>query len=478
MKAKSLVRIAALALVAVPLASNALAQQFVSRASGARGSSTDDVAGIAAEAFVFGYPIVSMAVTKRVMTNVAAPQPNGRAPVNQFASLYSYPTAAFKDVVAPNVNTLYSSVWLDLSSEPLVIHLPDTKGRYDVVEVLDMWTNVFAAPGKRTTGTMAQDILITGPRFSGQTPAGIAHTYVAPTNEVWIIVRIEAKGAKDYPVVNALQRQLSVTPMSSFRQPYTPPAGNVDPNIDMSSPLKQVNAMSAETFFNNLAKEMATNGVGGADSSLLARMASIGIMVGQPFTMSNMQGDMAADIRRGAKQGLEQISKHAMSMGTMTNGWHVLPTCGNFGSDFLTRAAVALVGLGCNLPEDAVYPKTTVDSQGQPLTGEGGSKYVLHFATGQTPPVMAFWSLTMYDSSSFLVANPINRYAVSSYDAMKRNADGSLTIYIQRESPGPDKQANWLPAPNGKFVLMLREYWPKENARTGAWMPPAVQKMP
>jgi hypothetical protein len=437
----------------------------------------DGTAAIASEAFVYGYPLVSMHVTRRVMTNVARPMPNARAPLNQFGSLFAFPTPEFKDVVSPNVNTLYTSGWFDLSAEPMIIHVPDTQGRYYVMQMLDAWTNVFASAGKRTTGTMAQDIAIVGPLWHGKLPAGISHTHVSQTNTVWIINRIETHGMADFPVVNALQREITATPLSMFGRSYMPPSGTVDPSVDMTkSPMKQVNMMSAEEFFNVLALELKTNPPASSDTALIGRMMSIGIVPGQPFEMAKMNRNTATEIRNGARTGLMTIQKHAMKMGLIQNHWQTLNMCGQFGTDYLTRAGVAMVGLGCNLPQDALYPTTMMDAQGNPLTGM--SQYVLHFPAGQLPPVNAFWSVTMYDSSHSLVPNPMNRFAISSYDQMKMNPDGSLDIFVQRESPGMDKAANWLPAPAGKFVLTLREYWPKEQALSGAWAPPGVMKTP
>ncbi len=432
-----------------------------------------DAAALATEAYIFGYPLVTMFVTERVLTNVATPQKNGKAPINQFGNLFEYPTPAFKDVTAPNVNTLYSNAWLDLTKEPIVVHMPDTQGRYYVMEILDYWTNVIGSPGKRTTGTKAQDIAMVGPNWKGELPKGLEHAYRSPTNTVWIINRIQANGPRDYAIVNALQRGIKSMPLSEYGKSFTWGAGKVDASIDLTTPVKtQVNNMPAEEYFGILAKTMKVNQAVAADSAVVTRMARIGIRAGQEFDMSRMEPSMVRDIRAGARAGLEQIENYSKTVGTIENGWQYMTICGKYGTSYLTRAAVTLVGLGCNLPEDAIYPTTTIDGHGQPLTG--ASHYVLHFPAGQTPPANAFWSVTMYDSDFFLVENAIKRSAISSWNDLKKNADGSLDIYIQQESPGGTKQSNWLPAPAGNFALMMRLYWPKESAINGTWKPPAV----
>jgi hypothetical protein len=453
-----------------------LASHTASAQQQAAKTNPDGAAEIARQAFIYGYPLVTVEVSRRVLTNVTGPTATGHAPVNQFGSLLAYPTAAFKEVVAPNVNTLYSSAFLDLSNEPVVVHMPDTRGRYYVMESLDAWTNVIASPGKRTTGTAAQNIAFVGPGWNGQLPGGVTKTVLSPTRTVWIVNRIQASGPSEYAVVNALQRQITATPASMFGTAYTPPPGTVDPNVDMKTPpLQQVNAMPADRFFTILARQLVANPPALADAPLIARMKSIGIVPGEAFSTAG-NPTLAREVATGVKQALEAIEKHSKTMGSIHNGWQTLNMCGQYGTDYLTRAAVTMIGLGCNLPEDALYPTTTVDEHGERLSG--ANRYVLHFDAGQTPPANAFWSVTMYDASFFLVNNPANRYAVSSYDNLKMNPDGSLDLYVQHASPGADKAANWLPAPEGNFVLMARLYWPKPEAINGTWTMPGVARAP
>ncbi len=451
------------------VAATAIAQVRPRSAPGTR-RLDPDIASIAADAYIFGYPLVSMDVSRRVMTNVPSPG-QGRAPVNQVAALYAYPTAAYRDAVAPNVNTLYNSMWLDVSKGPIVVHMPDTHGRYYVMEMLDGWTNVIASPGKRTTGTAAQDILVAGPAWRGTAPAGITTTVKSPTNMVWVINRIQANGPRDYPAVNPLQQAITTKPLAGYGKPFTWPAGTVDPGVDMKTAvLTQVNRMTGAEFFTAMARAMKDNPPLAADAPMVARMARIGLRPGE-FKPDPAQ---AGAIDAGANAGLAKIQRSVTSVSRVNNGWISIGDCGEYGTKYLTRAVVALKGLGCNLPEDALYPTTTTDSEGRKLNG--ASDYVVHFASGQEPPTKAFWSITMYDAHNFLVDNPINRYAISSWMPLRKNADGSTDIYVQQVPPPAARGTNWLPAPSGDFVLMLRDYWPGQAMIDGTWKPPAVTK--
>lgn len=449
---------------------------------------------IARDAYVYGYPLVSTYVTKQVMTNVASPQPNGHAPLNQFGSLSQFPTAAFRTVTAPNVNTLYTTAFLDLGREPILVRVPNTNGRYYVMEVLDGWTNVFASPGSRTTGTGEQLIAFVGPRWSGDLPGNVTSWYRSPTDMAWIINRIQTNGPQDYPAVNALQRQITAMPLSAYGRSYMPPMGRVDPAIDTKTPPRtQVNNMPAQAYFALLGRLLETNPPAPADSQIIARMASIGLVspavamrVRRPDASGRVQvvgGDvelrrgvnMDMALARGAQLGLMQIVSAVRTAGTKVNGWQLFNNCGRYGTNYVERAAVTYAGLGCNLPEDAIYPTTMVDSEGRTLNG--AHRYVLRFGKDSLPPVEAFWSTTMYDKDFFLVPNTLNRSAISSWMDLKKNADSSVTIYVQKQSPGAARESNWLPAPDGDFVLMLRMYQPEPAVISGQWKPPAVKRV-
>jgi len=447
--------------------------------------SAKEVFELGEEAYIYGYSLVTMDITRRVMTNVAAPE-GTHAPMGQFALMRTYPTAAFKDVTAPNADTLYSVAWLNLRKEPYVFSLPDQQDRYYLMPMLSGWTDVFQVPGKRTTGDQAQKYAITGPNWKGGAlPEGVK-TLKSPTNMVWILGRTYCTGTpEDYKAVHALQDQYSLVPLSAYGKPYTAPPGKVDPAIDMKTPVReQVNRMSAEEYFSLLAKLMKNNPPAAADAAMVAKMATIGIVPGQPFALQNSKlnhlvakgADPLAGVPAAA---FKKIMAHFKSAGTHENGWMFSTKTGLYGTDYLQRAFITAIGLGANRPQDAVYPTSEVDADGKPYSGD--NKYVMHFASkDDLPPAKAFWSLTMYNAEYFFVDNPLNRYTLSSRSDLQFNEDGSVDLYLQKDSPGKDKESNWLPAPAGRFILMLRLYWPSETPPSiidGSWKIPGVRKV-
>jgi hypothetical protein len=434
------------------------------------------------EAYVYAYPLVTMEITRRVMTNVEKPV-GSKAPMGHFARLRSYPAVDDHSVTAPNADTLYTLAWLDVSKEPWIVSIPDMKDRFFLFPMLDGWTNVFQDPGKRTTGTKAQKYAITGPGWSGTLPAGVTE-YKSPTGMVWVLGRIYCTGTPaDYKAVHALQDQVSAVPLSAYGKPYTPAPGMVDPAFDMkTAPREQVNAMSGTDYFKLFAELLKTNPPSAEDAPMLAKLAKIGIVPGQDFDASRLEPAVVKGIDAAPKPSQEKISvylKEALVTGDakLENGWLFFKNTGLYGTGYRNRAMITWYGLGANRPQDAVYPT----SEGPELLKKysGAEKYVMRFAKGELPPVNGFWSLTMYDKDYFFVPNALNRYTVSQRNAFKTNADGSIDLYIQKDSPGKDKEQNWLPAPEGEFVLMMRLYWPKEKPPSildGTWKPPAVKQ--
>ena len=454
---------------------------LLAQAPAAPSAADKEKAGLAAgvEAVVYGYPLVIMDVTKDKTTNFAGPVAFG-GPLNQFANVRAFPDASFKDVVRANVDTLYSSAFLDLGPEPIVMSVPDTGGRYYLMPMMDAWTNVFASPGKRTTGTKAGNFAITGPGWKGALPAGVTEVK-SPTNMVWIIGRTQTNGPQDYAAVHKIQDGFKLVPLSKFGKPYTPPPGKVDSSIDMKTPpVEQVARMTTEQFFNRLAMLMQDNPPPASEAPILAKLAKIGIVPGRKFDPSKLDPAVAKGLSQSLPAALSKLNESSSKTGAPVNGWRVPPMIlGRYGSEYGVRAVVALVGLGANLPEDAVYPSVYVDADGKPL--DAANRYVIHFSKDQTPPVHAFWSITMYDPHSFFVPNSMNRYAISSWMPLVKNADGSIDIYVQATSPGKDKEANWLPAPaSGAFNMTMRMYWPNEKAPSiidGSWKPPVVKEV-
>ena len=430
------------------------------------------------QAVVYGLPLVIMDITMKKSINVARPV-GTFAPANQFAHLREFPNAAFKDVVRANVDTLYSSAFLDLAKESIVLSVPDTHGRYYLLPMLDMWTNIFASPGKRTTGTKPGNFAITGPGWTGTLPAGMQELK-SPTNGVWILGRTQTNGPKDYPAVHAIQDGYKLVPLSAFGKPYTPPQGTVYPNVDMkAAPVDTLQKMTSADFFDALAQLLKSNPPPASDAPILGKLATIGVVPGEKFDPSKLDPAVARGLDKSLTVALDKLQEAAKNSGAPVNGWRIPPSIlGKFGTEYGIRGIVALVGLGANLPEDAVYPTTYVDAEGKALNG--ANRYTLHFDKGLTPPVNAFWSVTMYDAQSFFVDNAIDRYAIGSWMALKRNSDGSIDLYLQQDSPGNDKAANWLPAPAGDFNLTLRMYWPNDKNPSiidGSWEPPAVTRV-
>ncbi len=416
---------------------------------------------VATDAYIYGYPLVTMEMTRRVVTNVPAVE-GTRGPMGQFIKLRQYPDASFRDVTAPNADTLYTTAFIDVGEEPWVISIPDMKDRYFLFPMLDGWTNVFQVPGKRTTGTKAQTYAISGPGWKGTLPTGIKE-YKSPTDIVWILGRIYCTGtSEDYAAVHALQDQCKLVPLSAYGKPYTPPAGTVNPSIDMKTAVRdQVNRMDTVAYFTLLADLMKRNPPSAADAPELAKFAQIGLVAGKDFDASKLNADFASRIPQVAYDSIMLQFKVNKAVKD-SNGWAFDLATGIYGTDYLNRALVTAIGLGANRIQDAVYPTSLKDAEGKEYNG--ANKYVMHFPKGQLPPVGGFWSLTMYDANYFFVANPINRYSIGPRQNLKTNADGSVDLYIQNQSPGADKESNWLPAPTGKFILMLRMYWPHEKS--------------
>jgi len=436
---------------------------------------TEDFA-IASDAYVYGYPLVTMEMTRRVITNVA--QAKGtRAPMGTLIKLRAYPDASFRDVTAPNADTLYTTAFFDVGGEPWVLEQPDMGDRYFLLPMLSGWTDVFAVPGTRTTGGAKQVFLVTGPGWAGTVPEGMTQL-TSPTAMVWLLGRIYCTGTKeDYAAVHALQDAFKLQPLSTWGKDWTPPAGEVDPAIDMKTPVRdQVNALPAKDYFTLLAELMKRNPPAVADAPALARFAHIGLMAGKDFDPSILDGPISAEV---AKVSFDRMKLHFLDSDDMkrVNGWNYTVKAGSYGTDYLQRALITAIGLGANLPQDAVYPTSLKPDVVESY--DGRNKYVLRFAKGALPPVKGFWSLTMYDEQMFFVANPIDRYSMSLRTNPVHDADGGLTILIQHDNPGKDKEANWLPAPEGKFHLMLRLYWPSEDKPSiidGTWtIPPAAR---
>ena len=461
--------------LALPALLGAVLVVGVSRSARAAEAITEQEAhAIGVTAFTYFYPLVTMDLTRRQLTNVAKVE-GISAPMNTFASLSAFPPADLKVVVRPNFDTLYSSAWLDLTKEPMIVSVPDTHGRYYLLPMLDMWTDVFASPGWRTTGTQAGDYAVVPPGWTGSLPAGVARID-APTPYVWIIGRTKTDGPADYEAVHKIQAGFKVTPFAQWGKAIAPVAGSVDPSVDMKTPPKSaVDTMPAGKFFAYAAEILKLQPPHVTDQPIVAQMQRIGIERGKSFDLDKVDPAIKAALETAPADGLKLMAWKVASLARVANGWSMnTDTMGVYGNYYLKRAIIAQLGLGANLPEDAIYPVNLADEAGKPLDGAGA--YVVHFEKGATPPVNAFWSITLYDPEGYQVANALNRFAVSSWMPFKYDPDGSLDLYFQNASPGADKEANWLPAPKGPFNLTMRLYAPKSDALTGKWNPPPVVK--
>jgi hypothetical protein len=442
--------------------------------------SEQEARAVGVDAYVYFYPLVSMDLSRKQFTNGTS---NFKGPMNTIVNVREYPPASFRGVVRSNFDTLYSASWLDMTKEPVVITAPDANERYYLLPMLDMWTDVFASPGWRTTGTRAGTFLVTPPGWRPDLRDGFIDEFKlpkdtqrieAPTPYAWLIGRTKTDGPADYDAVHKIQDGYKVTLLSEFgKAPKTVEFKN-DPSVDMKTPPKaQVDMMPAAQYFAYAAELLKLHPPHGTDQPILARMKKIGIEAGKSFDISNLAPVVQKALERSTEDGQKLMAWKLPTLARVANGWSMnTDTVGVYGNYYLKRAILAQQGLGANVVEDAIYPLNLADESGKPL--DGVNKYTITFEKGAAPPVDAFWSITLYDEEGFQVGNVLNRFAVSSWMPFKYNSDGSLNLHLQNESPGKDKEANWLPAPKGPFNLTMRLYAPKSEALTGRWSPPPV----
>ena len=459
----------------------------LSLAAQAQSAVTEEEAhAIGVNAYLYFYPLISFDVTRLYSTNIEPDKVPLKAPMNTFASAAAYPSADNKFVVRVNFDTLYSIAYLDLTKEPMVVSSPDTNGRYFLLPMLDAWTDVFASPGWRTTGTQAQTFLIAPQGWRPDLRDRAIEEFKlpkdtqridAPTPYMVIIGRTKTDGPPDYDAVHKIQAGYTVTPLSQWGKPPQPVTVKVDPSVDMKTPPKiQVDTMPAGRYFAYAAELLKVNPPHITDQPMIAQLKKIGIQPGKSFDFDKADPAIQKALVSAREDAQQLMEWKIPTIARVANGWSMnTDTMGVYGNYYLKRAIVAQVGLGANLPEDAIYPLNLGDETGKPL--DGANKYTLHFAKASLPPVNAFWSVTLYDSEGYQVANSLNRFAVSSWMPFKYNGDGSLDLYFQNDNPGNNREANWLPSPKGPFNLTMRLYAPKSDALTGKWNPPPVTKI-
>src|SRR5277367_463518 len=438
-----------------------------------------DTKAIAQEGFTFGLPIV-MYYTSTYELFVDTTSSQYKAPVGTLFNEARVFTPKDTAVITPNSDTPYSLMEVDLRTEPTVISVPAVpKPRYYSVQLTDANTFNYGYIGSRSTGTEPGDYMIVGPDWNGEKPAHIKAVFHSTTPFTVVIFRTQLFNAKDIPNVVKTQAGYKVQPLSAFLKKPAPAAA---PAINYM----KANAEIAKTqFWQVLDFALQNIPPSPEEADICAKLASIGVGPGKKFDMKDLSDTHKAVMLLGMKDGDDAVDKYIASGGAVINGWNVASFFGDrafYNGDWLKRAAAAKGGIFGNSAIEAMYPLTRVLPSGDTLDGSKHN-YTLTFAKGSSPPVNAFWSVTMYDGKTqFLIDNPINRYLINSpmLPAMKKNPDGSLTLYIQKDSPGKDKEANWLPAPNGPIYLVMRLYWPKETppsilpAGKGTWQPPAI----
>lgn len=433
--------------------------------------SEEDALEIGVEAWTYLLPLILMEFTRRVMTNVETPDSiTLRAPIGSFSHASRFPDATFKDMVRPNADTLYSMLWYDVETEPLILTAPDSPDRYHVLPLMDMWTDVFACVGTQSTGGTGGRFAIIGRDWQGNLPADV-RVIRSPTAYGWILGRIQANGPSDFESLRAIQGQIQAAPLSGRQTRPT-----IDPAVDMKTPpVDQAMELPAQEFFALAANLMKRSPPHASDCAMVFRLARIGFVPGEPFDLSKAPLVIRQALQLAASEAKKRMLERGMARRLHRDGWVLPAVLGVYGNEYRSRALTAYRGLGALPPTEALYSSALADGQGQPLHGR--NRYRLHFPNGQIPPARAFWSLTIYGADQFFVANPIDRFAIGDRDALKLGADGALDLYLQHESPGPALKSNWLPTPAGLFSMTLRLYVPRPEALDGRWYAPPIERL-
>jgi hypothetical protein len=437
----------------------------------------EDAFEIGVEAWTYLLPLVLMEYTRRVMTNVHAPDGIAlRAPMGVFAHGSRFPDASFKDVVRPNVDTLYSMLWFDVGAEPLILSAPESLNAYLVLPLMDMWTDVFASVGTHSTSGHGARYAILGPRWQGALPAGV-YPLRSPTDLGWILGRVQANGrSDDFAAAGEVQRRMVATPLSRFGAARVTTPARILTDIDITTPpLMQALALPAAAFFSLAARLMKRNPPHASDGSILLRLARMGLVAGKDFDLAQATPVVQQALREAVPEAQSRMLEKGMYKRFHHRGWMTPAVLGVYGNEYLSRAVTACRGLGALPPTEALYPTALADGDGRPL--HGSQRYRLRFPRGTLPPARAFWSVTMYGEDHYLVANALSRFAIGDRDALAFNEDGSLDLHVQHQAPGPDIESNWLPAPSGPFSLQLRIYAPQPEALDGRWQPPPVERL-
>jgi hypothetical protein len=460
-------------------------QDPIRQAAEAAGTTMPDLAevkAIAEEGFIFGLPHV-MSYTANYQFWIDKSSNQYKGPMGELFNerrVFTYKDTA---VITPNSDTPYSFIFTDLRAEPWVVSVPAIpRERYYSVMLCDLNTFNYGYIGTRATGTEAGDYLIAGPDWQGETPPGIKQVFRSTTQFSVAVFRTQLFGPDDMPEVTKIQDAYQVRPLSAFLKQPAPPAA---PAIDFP-PVNE--ELAKKNFFEYVDFVLQFAPPGPEEADIRAKLARIGVGPGKKFDFKDLSAEHKAAVLLGMKEGEKKVEAKIPQIGKKINGWNVGSAFGDrdfYKGDWLLRAAAAKAGIYGNDAEEAMYPMTRWTADGEELDS-GKHNYTLTFPAGELPPVNAFWSVTMYDGKTqLLIENPLERYLINSpmLPGMKKNDDGSLTLHIQKDNPGPDKEANWLPAPDGPIYMVMRLYWPKTDAPSilppgeGSWAPPAVQRV-
>jgi hypothetical protein len=448
-------------------------------ASGVPAPGIEETKAIAEEGFIYGLPIVmNYAVMNEYAVDTKSSQ--FKAPFNDIYNMHRVATYEDTAIITPNSDTPYSMDWLDLRAEPMVLSVPAVeRKRYYSVQLTDGNTYNFGYIGSRATGSEPGNYLVTGPDWKGEPPAGIKKVFSSTTPFAFAIYRTQLFNPADMPNVEKVQAGYKVQPLSAFLKQ---PAPSAAPKIDF---LPATTPGIKENFYEYLDAALQFVPPSPESNDIRAKLARIGVGPGKTFEFKDLSAEHKGAVLLGMKEGDDKVTKFLASGTKNINGWNIGSFFGDsayYKGDWLKRAAAAKGGIYGNDAVEATYPFTRVDAKGATLDGSKHN-YTITFPAGKLPPVNSFWSVTMYDGKSqLLIKNPINRYLLNSpmLSQMKKNPDGSLTLYIQKDSPGKAKEANWLPAPNDTIYLVMRLYWPKETPPSilppgeGTWQPPAI----
>lgn len=441
---------------------------------------TNHLKELAEQAYVYFYPLVSMEMTRlQFLYNDPKVTPSmvAAGPLNNIGHFKEFPSADVKTVVRVNFDTLYSTGWVDLVDGPVVLSVGEnTSKRYYELPLHDMWSDSFAIPGSRTTGHEANNWLIIPPGWQGEVPKGL-EVIQSPTMYAWLIGRVQANGDHDTSFLE-FQESIKLTPLKNWLSGEEVVLKKPEPRDDLniSKPVTfVVNEMSAQQYYDMALEALAVNPPHTSDWSIIAQLKRIGVEAGKKF--SELPKETQHALAEGMVTGLQKLYDEMPTIAGVYNGWQVNNSVmGVYGNEYLKRAVIALMALGANPVEEAVYPFAQTDANGDILVSE--KKYVVHFDADKLPPVRAFWSLTMYDKDGFQVANEINRFAIGDRNDLKYNEDGSLDIYLQTKRPSEDLVSNWLPSPqSGEIGLTMRLYNPSEAIATLKWVPPVIKPL-